>query len=365
MLALATTVAPAQSALEQAVTLTREKRFVEAAKAIEGAAEPAELGQRIAYHRLRAAIDSGLGENIAAANEMRAALTLAPSDSNLLLATAVAELQAGLLDDAVVHAHTAGNSPDAEALLGDIEEKRGDYAKAITSYRSAIAAAPSQERYRIDLAFQWIKHQDFLDAIDLLTKSSTLFPRSARLRTLLGIADYGEGEIQHAEAALEEAIRCDPKLNSAYECLARIALQSSAAPSEAIVHSLCSWNDLVCSALQLRTARESGNATLAKQSLARLLAAPPDSAVAACESARALDWAGQTDAARARMETCVKLDPLPQNHYRLALLYSKLGLSELARRELEIRKQLLHDMSEQSALGLSALQTFAPRTPAP
>jgi hypothetical protein len=58
------------------------------------------------------------------------------------------------------------------------------------------------------------------------------------------------------------------------------------------------------------------------------------------------------------MEQCVKLDPLPQNHYRLAQLYGKLGLTQLERQELETRRQILQSMSEQTALGLNALQEF-------
>jgi hypothetical protein len=58
------------------------------------------------------------------------------------------------------------------------------------------------------------------------------------------------------------------------------------------------------------------------------------------------------------MEACVKLDPLPQNLYRLALVYKKLGLTHLARKELDLRSEILQKMSEQTALGLNALQAF-------
>ena len=348
----------AQSPLEQAVKLAREKRFAEAAKLLEGIQEPAPLPQRIAFHRLRAAIDSGLGENVAAANEMRAALELSPADSNLLLATAVAESQAGFLDDAVNHARQVHNAPTAESVLGDIEERRGDYSKAVEAYQSAVALDPAKEEYRSKLAFVWIEHQNFRPAIDLLEQSSPLFPHSAKIRTLLGIANYAEGEIQEAENALADAITVDSTLQAAYECLAEIVLQSSAAPSERIVQSLCKWNDLVCSALDLRVARENGDTKLARQAIARLKIAPPNNALGRCELARGLEWAGQLEEARGEMETCVKLDPLPQNHYRLALLYSKLGLKDLAREQLQLRSEILQKMSEQTALGLSALQAL-------
>ncbi len=320
----------AQSPLEEAVTLARQKRFGEASKLIEGIKEPAPLDQRIAFHRLKAAIASGLGENLAAAQEMRSALALAPTDPNLLLATALAESQAGFVDDALRHTEQAG--------------------KAAT------------EQFRIDLTFEWIKHQNFRPAIDLLEKSAQLFPRSAKLRTLLGIADYAEGEIKDAEAAFEDAIHANPRLESPYRCMAEIVLQSSVAPSKSVTESLCAWNDIVCSALKLREARENGDAAAEQNAIIGLKRASPDSVVGRCELARAYEWTGQLNSAREQMEACVNLDPLPQNHYRLALLYKKLGQTELARKELELRSEILQRMSEQTALGLSALQSFESRS---
>jgi tetratricopeptide (TPR) repeat protein len=350
----------AQSALEQAVNLARQKRWMEASKLLQGVKEPAPRNQRIAFHRLRAAIASGLGENTAAVQEMRAALQLSPADPSLLLATAVAESQAGLLDDALGHAGQAGNIPAAKALIGGIEEKRSDYARSVEAYQAAIVLAPNEEQYRLDLAFEWIRHQNFRPAIDLLRRSAALFPRSGEVRTLLGIAQYAEGETGDAENTFEDAIKVDPGLDSAYRCLAEIVLQSSAAPPESIRQSLCAWNSVVCSALKLRVARENGNARLEQEAIAGLKLAPSDSMVGRCELARALEWTGRLEDARKELEACVYLDPLPQNHYRLALLYKKLGFTDLARRELELRSEMLQHMSEQTALGLSALQSLDP-----
>ncbi len=58
------------------------------------------------------------------------------------------------------------------------------------------------------------------------------------------------------------------------------------------------------------------------------------------------------------METCVQLDPSPQNHYRLGLLYRKLGLADGAQKEMQQRNAVLQRMSEQTALGLAALQAL-------
>ena len=56
------------------------------------------------------------------------------------------------------------------------------------------------------------------------------------------------------------------------------------------------------------------------------------------------------------MESCVQFDPSPQNHYRMGLIYKRLGMNELSQREMDLRRQMLEKMSEETALGLTALK---------
>ena len=87
-------------------------------------------------------------------------------------------------------------------------------------------------------------------------------------------------------------------------------------------------------------------------------AAPAESAIGRCELGRAYEAIGNLAQARTEMEVCVRLDPSPQNHYRLGLVYQKLGLKNLAGNEMERRKQMLRKMSEETALGLNALESL-------
>src|SRR5579863_2363788 len=97
-------LASAQKELEQAVTLVRQGRYAEAEKALAGVPEPDDLNRRIAFHRLKAAVDSGLKKPQLAVEEMHAALALAPGNPDLVLATAVAELAAGQIDASLADA---------------------------------------------------------------------------------------------------------------------------------------------------------------------------------------------------------------------------------------------------------------------
>jgi len=358
VLGMATALLLAQVELQQAVTLARQGRYAEAGKALAGVPEPTDVARRIAFHRLKAAIASGLKKPDLAVQEMHAALALAPDNADLLLATAVAELDAARLDAALDHAQSLPESAQREALLGDIEEKKGNHVAAAKAYERAVALAPDREQYRAAFGIELIKYQQFQPAIEMLQRSAALFPRSAKIRTTLGIAQYAAGYTADAVRTLEDAIAIDPELDAPHRALAEILLQSSAAPSETTTAMLCAWSHIVCSALQLRVARENGDQKLAGEAIRALQEAPADNAIGHCELGRAYEWKGDLQQARKQMEACVKLDPSPQNHYRLALLYRKLGAPELAHKEMELRTAILKQMSEETSLALNALQGF-------
>lgn len=319
----------AQSPLERSVTLARERRYAEARRMLEGVPEPAELKQRIAFHRLRAAVAAGLGQPADAASEMRKALDSAGAEPGLLMATALAEFQAAQFEAAVQHA------------------------------TAAVSVDPANEGYLATLAFELIRRQSFAPAIDALSAGLSRFPKSARLRTLLGIAQYASGEPEGAVVSLSGAIARDAAFEPAYRCMMQIVLQSSAAPEATVVTQLCAWNRTVCHALNLRLARVDRDVAMQAAAVAGLeQAAKTNDAVARCELARAREWAGRLEDARTEMEACVAADPAPQNNYRLGVIYQRLGLPELARKQMELRNRTLQGMSEQSAIGLRALESL-------
>lgn len=195
-----------------------------------------------------------------------------------------------------------------------------------------------------------IRRQHFDKAVQVLRSAVGALPRSAKILTLLGIAQYSQGYSDEAVLSLNDAIRADPHAGAPSAALAKIVLQSSAAPEQRTIASLCAWNPIVCSALKLRLARESGDRTLFSQATEALKLADENDAVGRCELARAYEWQGRLSAAQTELEACVRLDSTPQNHYRLGLVYERLGLSALAAREMARRQELLKSMSDQTAL---------------
>ncbi len=358
VLALVATCALAQSPLEQAVQLTRQKQYAAARKLLEGVTEPPEPARSIAFHRLKAAIASGLGDGAAAANEMSSALRLAPGDASLLLGTAVAELQAGRFENALEHATAASKSATRAALIGDIQEKRGEFVEAARAYQEAVKLAPEREQYRIALALEFVEHQNFQQAIAVLEPAAAAFPRSAKIRALLGVTRYATDDLDAAISWLNEAIALDPKLEPARVYLARIVLGLSAAPSPTTVTSLCGWDPIVCDALKVRLAREKNDPTLLAEAMLALQHAPANNSVARCELGRAYEWTSRWHEARVQMEACIGLDPSPPNHYRLGLIYQKLGLAKQARHQMELRNQALQKLSDETARRLNNVDSF-------
>lgn len=350
--------AQAQSPLEDAVTLTRQKRYAEARKTLDGVPEPAGDKQRIAFHRLRAAIASGLNEPVFAADEMEKAFELAPDDRGLAMAAAVAELEAGRLDAAMERARKAGDTAAGQELIGEIAEKRGEYVEAAKAYQAAVVLEPAREEYRIALALEFAQHYTFEPAIATLEQAAPLFPKSARIRTLLGISQYAVWRVEAAIASLTDAIELDPDLTPAYDYLEQVTLESSKAPPERTIDAVRKAKPILCSALELRLARERNDERLRNTAIEKLKQAPAGNAVARCALGQAYQWSGEWAKAREQMEACVKLDSSEQNHYRLGLVYSALNLPDLARREMKLREDAMQQTSDDMARRRDAAQAF-------
>ncbi len=350
------TVALAQSPIERSVGLAREKKYAEARRELRGVAAPADPRAAIGFHRLKAAIASGLGDHGEAAREMNLALALSPGDANILLATAVAEQQAGKLDDALKHAAGArAVAPSAarETVIADIQEARGNYVEAAQSYQRAAELAPAVEQYRINLALELVRHATFEPAATVLERASADFPRSARVKTLLAVTYYAQAKVNEAVRALIAALDVEPTFAPAREYLARVTLDAQT-PDAGAVAALCRAPDGFCAAAKLRA---DGDDSAAFADL-KLLAFSQGGTLR-CELARAYEWREQWAAARGEMEACVKwASQNPQHHYRLARIYQRLGLTELARREAELQRATTRQAAEEVERREQAVQSF-------
>ncbi len=263
------------------------------------------------------------------------------------------------------------DSGSLESLLGDIQEQRGDALAAVHSYQAAVALEPSEERHRLALALELLRHQTFDAAIVVLDQSSKLFPESVRVKILQGLAYYLVDRSSDAIRALLEASRLSPNDETAARYLGEISLQDPASPDPAAAAQLCKFADqqpknktagAFCGGVLLRLARENEDVSPRPEILLRLRRAvreAPGEPVARCQSGKAFEWAEEWQQARTQMEECVRLDPdSPEGHYRLSRIYRHLGLIGLASQQTLLQQQAAQRQSEESVRRANTLTKF-------
>ena len=294
------------------------------------------------------------GKYAEAAADLAEAVKHVPRDAEVWAQLAYVQLKSGDISSSLRSATQAKQLDDTaelEALLGDIYEAQGDSVSAVTSYQHAIKLAPDRENFRLELVLELLKHQTFQPAILILEKSCTDFPKSARLKTALGLTYYLVDRDRDALAALIEAQKLDPSFAPARQYLGEIALAQSQTPGASVVDAVCHYADArpgdgaanaICGGLQVRIAEAKGQpplpSTLSRLSTAAHLSSA--GALAHCQYGKALEEASDWQRARVQLEACTRLDPdRVEGHFRLARVYRKLKLNDLAAKESTLRAQ--------------------------
>ena len=438
-LALFLSAAWMEGSLDHALTLARQHRFQEAATEVASAPVPTDPRELVSYHRLKAAIASGLGDAGSAETEMNAALSLAPDDSSLQVAAAIAGLQARLhtpeqssaiarlaslnlpvslrlamnlqagqiLADAkqdadaapfleraadldprrpdiafnaalsyfhagawdkaarfAARAKASGDSATIEALLGDIAEKRNDPLTAVRAYEAAVELEPGEERRRITLALELLRHQTFPAAVAVLEQAAQLFPVSSKLQMLLGLSYFLVDRSADASAALIKAVHLAPLDQAAAHYLAQITFLDTATPESAAVALICQspGEEAYCGAIQLRIAKENTNLSGLPEIIAKLQNAAqrdPSDALPRCQLGKAFEMQNHWERSRNEMEICVARQPgSTENHYRLARIYRQLGLKEKAAEQTRLQQQAALQESAASTQRADAVHKF-------
>jgi tetratricopeptide (TPR) repeat protein len=325
--------------------------------------------------RLRLAeILSGANLFSEAARDFAAASALAPDRADLLYNLALAHFRSGQLTPALESAERAKaiqDSASLESLLGDIQEKQGNSLAAVHSYQAAITLEPSEERYRLGLALELLRHQTFDAALVVLNQSSTLFPNSIRVKILLGLTYYFVDRSGEAIHALLEAATLDAQDESAVRYLGEIMLQDAATPDSAATAHVCKFADehpmnktadAFCGGILLRLARDARDDSRRTEIIRRLQHAAltgPKESVARCQLGKAFEWTEQWRQAKPEMEACVRLDPnSADGHYQLSRIYRRLGLATLADQQTKLQEVAARRQSEEGARRTESVSRF-------
>lgn len=127
-------------------------------------------------------------------------------------------------------------------LLGQIDEKEGNFVAAANDYETAAHLEPSEENM-----FAWgsemLLHRTYEPAIAIFQKASEMYPKSARILIGLGLALYSRGIYDKAVEALIAATDLNPRDARCYVFLSK-AYNSSPLQADEVVERFRRYADL-------------------------------------------------------------------------------------------------------------------------
>lgn len=306
--------------------------------------------------------------------ELNKAANLDPGRADLEFDLALAQFRAGRLDDAASSAQKCkelGDNADLEDLIGDIQEARGDNLAAVKGYEAAVELAPNDERYRLSLAVELIRHSSFEPAKVVLKQGEELHPESWRIQLALGMVEHFGGTDEDATKYLLRAAELAPEPQVVLQYLGDIQLDR-APPDPAAVAKLCAYSDAqpkdghiqyYCGAVLFRRDYVAGDKTHAAEILQHLHASvallPKDDASPHCQLGKTYRWLERWPEALRESESCSRMDPgSAEAHYRLAQIYEHEGQPEKQRKEIKLYEAASTRLADENARRQATMKTF-------
>ena len=306
--------------------------------------------------------------------ELNRAANLDPERADLTFDLALAQFRAGRLDDAAASAEKCkelGDNADLEDLIGDIQEARGDNLAAVKGYQAAVELAPKEEKYRLSLAVELIRHSSFEPAKVVLKQGEELHPESWRIQLALGMVEHFAGTDEDATKYLLRAAELAPEPQRALQYLGDIQLDR-APPDPAAVATLCEYSDgqpqdgqihYYCGAVLFRRDYVTGDKTHVAEMLRHLRASvallPKDDAAPHCQLGKAYRWLERWPEALHETELCARMDPgSAEAHYRLAQIYEHVGQAEKQRKEIKLYETASTRLADENTRRQATMKAF-------
>lgn len=233
-------------------------------------------------------------------------------------------------------------SPGFHDLLGQALYETGDAKRASDELQQAIRLEPNNPDWYFQLGLVYLKHHTPDLAKVVFDHGLAQIPNSAWLWLGLGLSQNFGDDIAGAQKSVRKALLLDPGLVEGYVVLGDI-LESEGHLSEA--------KDVFTEAIEKKpnlyigyyycgkVALEAGESQTqpALTFFTKAVDLDPDFAEGHFEKGRALEQSGKLQEALVEYKKSLALDSsLSQAHYRLALVYRKLGQTRVADNELAL-----------------------------
>ncbi|MGH9495979.1 MAG: tetratricopeptide repeat protein, partial [Candidatus Sulfotelmatobacter sp.] len=134
------------------------------------------------------------------------------------------------------------NAAELHNLLGQIEEKDGQYVAAAKEFETAAQQDPSESDL-FDWASELLLHQTLEPAIEVFRKAAERYPNSPRIAIGLGIAYYSRGIYDEAVKSLLHAADLSPSDPRSYQFLSK-AYDSSPGQADDVIQRFRRFSEL-------------------------------------------------------------------------------------------------------------------------
>jgi tetratricopeptide (TPR) repeat protein len=267
---------------------------------------------------------------------------------------ALAFLELGKLAEArtqIASMMAAHENAELHNLLGNVEERAGNFAGADPEYERAAHMAPTEE-HLFDWGNNLLQLQAFEDATKVFTPAIARHPQSARLHVGLGIAQYSRGQYEDAVKSFCQAADLAPADPRPYQFLGEM-YGVAPAMGEEITRRLARFAKAQPRnaqaqfhyAMSLWKGQPDGSPSPDLRQVERLLRRAVTLDVKFAKAFLELgillsDQQRYTEAIQ-ELRHATRLAPdLAQAHYRLSQAYQRTGQEELAAKELELFRRL-------------------------
>jgi tetratricopeptide (TPR) repeat protein len=307
------------------------------------------------------------GKVAEAAPFLKQAQVIDPSSYDNGYDLALAYLLTGKLTDArqlVANLLKLKNTAELHNLLGEIEEKDGNFVAAANEYETAAHADPSESNL-FDWGSELLLHRTLSPAVEVFQQASERYPKSARLVIGLGMALYARGNYDDAVKSLLRGADLNPSDPDCYLFLSK-AYNSSPGQADEVIERFHRFVQLqprnarahYYYAMSLWKGKRAEDPNLDLHQIEVLLktslALDPKSAEAHLQLGNLYSDQNKYAEAIPEYEKARALDPnLADVRYRLGQAYVRTGAKDRAQEEFaiyqKIREQHLAELDKQRA----------------
>ncbi len=256
------------------------------------------------------------------------------------------------------------NTAELHNLLGEIEEKDGNFVTAANEFETAAHMDPSESNL-FDWASELLLHRTLDPSITIFRQAAERYPQSSRIAIGFGMALYSLGKYDDAVASLLRAADLNPSDPRCYPFLSR-AYDSSPGHADEVIERFRRFAELqprdghalYYYAMSLWKGKRAQDPSVdlheVESLLKKSIELDPSLAEAQLQLGNLYSDQSKYPEAIPMYANALNLNPdLADAHYRLGQAYARTGQKDRAQQELQvyqqIRAQHLADLDKQRA----------------